>query len=437
MTRRLIAWLTALTVVLWIGASTLGALVMRREFDEVFDSALSETAQRLLPLVVDDIFRDGAAGPRRLAQSPGSNDEEYLTFQIRDANGAVLMHSHDAPAEPFEAPLTPGFHDAAAHRVFTVAAVSGTIVLQVADPLAHRAEAMREGLLALLLPILALIPLAVLGVWLVVRRALRPVSLLSAEIGSRSGTNLARLDPGPLPPELTAIAHSVDDLLDRLRRTIEAERSFSANAAHELRTPLAGALAQTQRLVEEAAPGPVRDRARTIERSLHGLSQISEKLLQLARAEAGIGRAVKPVPLEPVVRMVAEDFRRTAHGEGRFVVDVRAPLAAAVDVDAFAIVMRNLIENALVHGPPDQPVRVAVSGDRIDVSNGGRAVAPDMLVRLVQPFERGGARAKGAGLGLAIADTLARQMGARLDLSSPVPGRADGFQASLVFGPTE
>lgn len=438
MTRRLILWLTAATILLWMCAAVLGAVVMREEFDEVFDSALSETAQRLLPLVVDDIFRrEGPTGPIRLPHSPGTQAEEYLTFQVRDATGAVLLHSHDAPAAPFDAPLSPGYHDTPSHRVFTATAVSGSIVLQVADPVAHRFEAMREGLTALLMPVLALIPLSVGAVWLVVSRALKPVGSLSAEIGGRSGANLEPLNLGSLPPELTTIAASVDGLLDRLRKTIEAERSFTANSAHELRTPLAGALAQTQRLIEETKQGPVRDRAVQIERALRSLSRLTEKLLQLARAEAGIGKSTHMVALEPIASMVGEELSRTVGEHRPILVEVAAPLNAAVDVDAFAIVLRNLIENALIHGSIVEPVTVHVSLDRIDVVNAGSTVSPHILERLTQPFERGVAKAQGTGLGLTIANALAQQMGAHLQLTSPAPGRADGLQASLIFRPTE
>jgi two-component system OmpR family sensor kinase len=433
MTRRLILLLTGATVLLWMVAAGLGALVMREEFDEVFDSALTETAQRLLPLVVDDIFRrDSVDGPRQLPHSPGTQQQEYLTFQVRDDTGAVLLHSHDAPAEPFAAPLEPGFSDTPTHRVFTVTAVSGSIVLQVADPLAHRMEAMNEGLTALLLPLLALIPFSILVIWIIVRSSLKPIAALSVEIGERSGVNLRPLEPGRIPRELSSIANSVDGLLDRLRRTIAAERSFTANSAHELRTPIAGALAQTQRLIEELHAGPALNRALQVESSLRGLSRLVEKLLQLARAEAGIGKATQAIALEPIVRMVVEEVSRTNAGANPIAVTSTGPLVGSVDVDAFAIALRNLVENAVMHGSPDEPVTVVIGQHGVDVVNGGRAVEPATLTRLKQPFERG-ALSKGTGLGLAIADALARQMGAKLTLSSPAHGRSDGFQASLMF----
>ena len=362
MTRRLILWLTATTVVLWLVAAVFGAMIMRDEFDEVFDSALQETAQRLMPLVIGDLYqRDQDSEPRRIGDAEGEH-EEYLTYQLRDRDGRVLLRSHQASTQPFEAPLSPGFYDLATHRVFTQAAVSATLFLQVADPLAHRREAMLESALSLFLPLAALAPISVVVIWITVRRALAPIGDLRREIGKRDGGNLDPLRSAALPIELASIASSVDRLLDRLRHAIDAERAFASNSAHELRTPVAGALAQIQRLIAEVPEGPTRARARQVEASLTDLAELAEKLLQLSRAEAGIGRADHPVDLMPVLRLVVTDFHRRAAGSKRLklLVEDDAALIEAVDIDAFAIVLRNLIENALLHGDLNGPVTVSV-----------------------------------------------------------------------------
>ncbi|MCB1470283.1 MAG: sensor histidine kinase N-terminal domain-containing protein [Rhizobiaceae bacterium] len=420
---------------MWLCAVGLGAFVMREELDEVFDRALSGTAQRLLPLVVDDMFRRENLGKHlRLPHSTAADEEEYLAVQVRNASGAVVMHSHDAPHLPFDIPLKFGYYDTATHRVFSLPAISGTLVLQVGDPLAHRREAIWESIMALLLPLLALMPLSALLVLVIVRRTLRPIASLSREIGGRSSVNLAPVDVEGLPSELAIIANSVDGLLDRLRRAIEAERAFTSNSAHELRTPLAGALAQTQRLMEELDEGPTRERAGQIEFSLRRLARLAEKLLQLARADSGIGKAPAPLMLEPVVRMVAEELSRSSGRNASIVIESFGTLLVRrVDIDAFAIAVRNLIENAIFHGSAVEQVSVLITANRIDVSNGGPIVDAEVLARLKYPFERGTASSTGTGLGLAIANSIAQQMGAELQLYSPRPGKADGFQASLIF----
>jgi two-component system OmpR family sensor kinase len=442
-TRRLILWLTATVVVFWLGAALLGAAVMREEFDEVFDSALAETGQRLLPLVIDELsLHDGDddednGEPWTIEPSDIPDHDEYLTYQVRSPDGRVLLRSHDADREPFAAPLAPGYFDTATARIYTLSASGDAVFLQVADPLDHRTEAVTEGAIALILPLIALIPLSMAAIWLVVRRALAPVRVLRTAIGERNGMNLAPLDAGALPVELASIAVAVDDLLRRLRTALESERQFAANSAHELRTPIAGALAQTQRLIAELPEGAARERAARIEESLLRLTRLSEKLLQLARAESGIGLATEPTDLVPVLRMVVEDFTRSVQADGRIRLEIASGLRVerAVDVDAFAIVLRNLIENALIHGAADAPVRVAVDpAGSFSVRNGGPVIPADRIGELTGRFQRGDSTGLGAGLGLAIADSFARHMGGRLDLSSPPPGEDAGFEARLVLG---
>ena len=117
MTRKLMLWLTAATILFWIVAAGIGAMIMREEFDEVFDSALQETARRLMPLVVYDLFQhESPTSPWRVDRG-SSEDEEHITYQVRDRDGNVLLRSHDARRDPFDAPLRRGFSDTSTHRI--------------------------------------------------------------------------------------------------------------------------------------------------------------------------------------------------------------------------------------------------------------------------------------------------------------------------------
>lgn len=436
MARRLTWWLTGGIVVFWLAACAVSALVMREEFDEAFDSSLQETAQRLIPLVVDDLFqRDSSADPWRVDGSSG--EKEYLTYQLRNAKGEVLLHSHDAQTEPFDVPLRQGFADTPEHRIYTEAAVSGTLFLQVADRFDLRWEATRESVVSLLLPILLIAPLSMMAIWYLIRRSLSPLGTLRQEIGARDGANLRPVSVDTMPAELKTIGASVNRLMERLRTALDAEREFAANSAHELRTPIAGALAQTQRLIVELPEGPVRQRARGIETSLSALGHLAEKLLQLARADSGIGTAVELLDVVPIVRLVVEEFARKPANTGRVDIDLSGlgddkVLMRRFDVDALGIILRNLIENALLHGSEGRAVIIAVTTDgTITVSNGGPIVPELQLAELKTRFIRGASPAPGAGLGLSIADSLAKQMGASLDFASPAHGFPDGFEARL------
>jgi two-component system OmpR family sensor kinase len=430
-TRRLVLWLTLSTVAFWGLGAALGAYAMHDEFDEIFDSAMQETADRLLPLALDDVRKgDLPDMPRRLQKSDG-----YLTYQVRDRSGRVLMHSYEAQPEAFRAPLAAGFWQGGEMRVFTIAAAGGTVFVQVADSLSHRAEAVQDGILALLLPLVVIVPLSVIILLIIIGRAMTPLTVLRAAIAEKDKGNLSPLPVHGLPDELRPIANSLNLVLSRLEAALSAEREFTANSAHELRTPIAGAMAQVQLLITELGDRQPARRAVLIEQSLQKLTSLTEKLLQLARAEAGIGLSEEPRDLTPVVEMVVEDWRRQAPQRRiELSIDEAAPLVRRINPDAFAIVLRNLVENAVSHGDPNGPVTVRIDrqGD-IVVINLARPFTGDELQQIRQRFHRASDQAPGSGLGLSIVERLLTQMNASLALTSRIVNGETLFEASIHF----
>ncbi len=435
-TRRLIAALTGTVVVFWLIAVGIGVYVVNKELAETFDGALQETTERLMPLVLDDLAnRDHSGDPQSLEELNRGLNREYLTYQVRDANGKVILHSHDAPATAYDVPLKIGFHNTPRYRIYTESSADGSIFLHVADAFKNRREASRESGVALLWPLLALIPASIVAISVIVGRSLRPIDRLRSQIATKDGGNMAPLESETLPRELQPIARSVNLLLDRLRLALEAEREFTANSAHELRTPIAGALAQTQRLIAELPQGQLTERAGRIETSLSNLGRLAEKLLQLSRAQAGIGAGDKPVDLIAVIETVIGDYDRDTGTAGRVLLenDTTRPLVRNVDIDAFAIVMRNLIENALLHGPADDEVTVSVDDGAVSVINAGSVLSAAELAGLKKRFWRGKTKAAGSGLGLSIVEQIVEQIGGQIDLRSPATGRADGFEARIIL----
>ncbi|MEJ1157297.1 sensor histidine kinase [Prosthecomicrobium sp. N25] len=422
--------------VLWIGAATVAGLVLRREIDEVFDSALQEVAQRVLPLAYAEVLARETNEPQRLP--PVGGHREYITYVVRDAAGTVLLQSSDADRVAIPRDLAPGFATSADLRTYTEAAVQGTILVTTAEDLDHRAAAVRGAVMALFWPLVALVPVALAGVWISVRLSLKPMLQFSAAIGERGRGNLSLVSTEGLPDEILPVAASVNALITRLRNALEAERGFTANSAHELRTPIAAALAQSQRLLAELGEEAPRERARAIEQSLRRLSRLSEKLLQLAKAEGGGLVAEHAAPLGPVLRLVVEELDRQLDVSDRLELSLPADGGPPLDLDpdAFAVLARNLVENAVRHGDPEAPITVLLSADRLEVTNGGPPVPADRLATLTQPFQRGPTRVDGSGLGLAIAAAICKGAGLALDLTSPVPGQAGGFRATVHFAPT-
>ena len=422
--------LTLGVTLLWLFGVAASGLVAQHEMNEVFDSALEETAQRILPLAVTDILnRETGTGSQR---APALKDhDEYLTYLVRDRQGNLLLQSHEADSRVFGTLPGEGFSNTSTHRIYGASAVSDTIYIEVAEPLAHRREAALEAGLALLLPLMLLIPVSLLGVWWIVRLSLRKVVEFQQSIESRGAGDLSPVAGDRLPKEFEPIAVAVNRLLERLHRALEAERSFTANSAHELRTPLATALAKVQRLKTQVQSHQLKNNIAEIEEALRSLSMLSGKLLELAKAEGGGAISQGRHNLVPILEMIVSDFESQV--PGRIILDLPGnEVNSLLDPDAFAILVRNLIENALRHGAHKQPVEVSMASDgTLRVCNGGNIVPPEQLALLRNRFARSKTDAAGSGLGLAIADAIATGAGLILYLRSPATGRQDGFEAEL------
>ena len=274
-------------------------------------------------------------------------------------------------------------------------------------------------------------------VWLSARAAarvsLRPVVELAGAIAGRDEHRSEPVARPDLPEELAPIAASVDRLLARLGAALASERAFARAGAHELRTPLAAALAQTQQLLYELEPGPWRERLERIEAALLRLRRLVEQVMALARAERPASRPERPVAREPVVRLVLDDLARAGLPVERVRIEGSLErLAARIDPDAFALVLRNLLENALRHGDPRAPVLLLVEApDRLAVRNAGPPLPADMLGE--RPAGDRRPSGEGAGLGLLIARTAAERSGAGLELVSPLLDASGGVEARLAL----
>ncbi|WP_350648331.1 ATP-binding protein [Pseudomonas sp. HY13-MNA-CIBAN-0226] len=429
--KRLGLGLTLGMTLLWLGATVGAWLVVQHELDEAFDSALEETAQRILPLAVMEI--SNREEPRE-AQHVATlkMHKEYLTYLVRDASGKILMQSHDANPKIFNQQPTEGFTTSEKYRLYGASALRETLFIEIAEPLDHRREAAREALFALLLPLLALIPVSLLGTWLFVRISLRSVLAYRRAVEARGVGDLSPIKVARLPAEIDPLAEAVNHLLERMRKALETERSFTANSAHELRTPLAATLAQIQRLRHEAPEGPLRVRAAKIENALRELARLSEKLMQLAKAEGGGLLSETPQDLIPLLAHGVDEWSQRGGQSIELHLPGQASVYSNIDPDAFGILLRNLIENALKYGATDQPVEVSLTEQaQLRVVNGGPAVPESVLQHLTERFVRGHREISGSGLGLAIAKTIAQGVNARMQLISPATGRQEGFEVRV------
>ncbi|MBL8363015.1 MAG: sensor histidine kinase N-terminal domain-containing protein [Rubrivivax sp.] len=294
-------------------------------------------------------------------------------------------------------------------------------VVQVAQPISVRRRLATAAALRSLLPIAAAAPVVAFALWWLLGVSLAPLQRLASGIGERDVRATEPLPLAGLPGEVVPLVTAFNALLARLAEAFETQRTFVADAAHELRTPLT-ALKLQLGLLRDAATDEQHEAAQQrlragVDRSTHLVAQ----LLALARAEPGAGAPRGAVDLAAVVRETLADVAPLAE-RAACTIEPELPASALVHGDAQALrsAVRNLLDNALLHGRP--PVRVSLACEAANlvlrVDDGGAGVPPAERERLFDRFARGaGAEASGSGLGLAIVQAVALRHGghARLD----------------------
>ena len=288
----------------------------------------------------------------------------------------------------------------------------------------------------LVLPLLVSLPLLLVPAWLSVRFALRPWARVSAEIASRGPDDLSPLRFVPSHRELSPLTGAVDQLLERLRLARERERGFIADAAHELRTPIAAMQVHAEALQN-------RRRGADDDALLQGLLKSNERagrlvsqLLALTRSDAAADlRPMADVDMAALVQEALAPWAavaRTHNVELALASCARAPVRG--DDESLRTLVDNVVGNAIKYSPPGATVNVTVShadhAVRLDVLDQGPGIAADQRLRVFDRFYRAPGQAQaGSGLGLAIAKTVADRHGAKLELGDGADGR--GLRVTL------
>jgi two-component system OmpR family sensor kinase len=432
---RLIWMLASSMAGLWLLGSVAAGMLTLFEVNERLDNAIEEVAQRLLPATYDAVQQPQAM--QQMARHLiATMDPKALAYQIIGPAGEIVMRSENAPEKPFSVPRRAGFHDIPQYRVYSQPAAANGYFIEVAEPTMHRSESLRRAVELTVGPLLLFLPLSWFLIRWAVLRSMRSLDRLRSEIGRRDGSNLSQIPDMGLPTELASMLAAVNRLLERLERALATERQFAANSAHELRTPIAAVLAQMQLLSAQLAGTQHAERAARIVNQIKGLSSLAEKLLQLSRAGAGAGMQWERVDIMTVLQVLVDEFRRREDVGDRLVVTAQCPDEFIVqgELDVLGITLRNLIENAVRYGAPDEPIEIVIErGRQIRLLNGGAPIRAETLETLKKPFVRGSSVGAGGGLGLAIVDSVMKQIGGSLTLISPAMGRGSGFEARLVF----
>jgi two-component system, OmpR family, sensor histidine kinase QseC len=439
---RLLRAVCVAAVLVWTLTGVLSYTQARHEAEELMDGHLALSARLLLALVRDNEDHLADLDERLDQVNTGERDvyEPPLEFQIGKGDGSILLRSDDAPKIPMLG--APGYteieRDGQTWRLLNLVAQNGDYRIQVAQSMALRERAGLEVASQTIWPIGLILPVLLLLIYFSVRRGLKPLDDLAADVSARSPENLSALAGGKVPREAQPLVRALNNLLARLGQTLENERRFTADAAHELRTPLAAVKIQTQVALLSHDPEAHDHALRQIQAGVDRSSRLVDQLLRLARLDpmASLPSA-RPVDLaglaEETIAGVMDSGVATHHALLARAVDTA--LQVSGDHDLLAVALRNLVDNAVRYTPAGTEIRVEISVDRgmpvIAVCDDGPGVAPDELSRLTERFYRGrGNGAEGSGLGLAIVRRIAELHGATLEIGN---GKQSGFVARLVW----
>ena len=429
--RRLLAALFGAVLAAWLATAFFSYLDARRRIDAMLDAHLRQAAGLL--------FAAAEAPP----QDAGAADGWVLAYRVQDAQGRLLRRSPGGPdLPPGDAPegMSDAVQGGARWRVYAARDPVHGVSVQVAERYALRNALATDIARHLLHPLAIALPVLAALIWLSVGWGLAPLQRLARDLRRRGPEPLAPLDPGSVPQEIRPLVAALNALFDRVARLLERERRFTADAAHELRTPLAAIRAQA-----EAALG-----ARDDEERMHAIggvvagteraARLVEQLLALERLEAQ-DRPPSPGPVR-LAEIAADCIAEAAPAAAERRVDLGLAeetdrdAAVAGDAALLAVLLRNLIDNAVRYSPRGGSVDVSVRREdgrvALRVADSGPGIAPAQRGRVLDRFYRiPGSGAEGSGLGLSIVRRIAEMHGASLGLDAGPDGR--GLVATVRF----
>ena len=400
--------------------------------DQIFDYHMQQMALSLrssTPL-------SNTEANERVESAPGNDD---LVVQMWSPDGVQVFHSVSRARLPQRAVL--GFSNVKAngttYRVFSIQTNNQTV--QVAQDLAVRRNMAGNLALRTLGPIAVMMPILMLVVWWVVSGSLEPVARVRKQVARRQADDLSPVSEAGLPDEVRPLVHELNLLFGRVRTAFDAQQHFVADAAHELRTPLAALRLQAQSLDRAADPEARKVAVGRLTAGIDRATRLVEQLLVLARQEASAatGAARQQVDLAELARRTVGDLVGLAQAKD---VDLGLQHADAATIDgqpdALHILLRNLVENGVKYTPNGGTVDIAVRANKdsveVVVEDSGPGIPPEERERVFDRFYRvAGSEAAGSGLGLAIIKAIAERHGASLKLDKSE--RLGGLAATVRF----
>jgi len=396
------------------------------EADWVQDGREAQTAMRVEPFaaVVLDLGLPGLSGAPVLHRYG-----RRVMFQVWKAGTVLSLHSQHAPNTPLS-PIRDGFSDAtiggARWRVFSTWDARDRVLVQVAEHVYERDELATAVARNFVVPLAIALPVLGVVIWAAVGRAMRSLTHVDQQVASRAADNLTALDVADAPSEIGALVTSLNALFGRICRLIEQERHFTADAAHELRTPLAGIRAQAQ-VAQGATDGA--ERARALDGVMAGCDRAThavEQMLTLARlAPDAVSFQPTSVELGAVLKATIGELAPIAIAKHMDIaLDDGRDAFVSGDAGLLAMLFRNVIDNAIRYSAPgtmvDVDLEVTASDVRVTVSDAGPGISAEQRANVGRRFYRApGTQAPGSGLGLSIVQRIIDLHRGTIRLDSP------------------
>ena len=425
---RLLAYLVVAFVLSWLAVTGITWFEARHEIEELFDAQLAQSAGIVSELSLPEL---GAGGQHRIQLERrvyGHKYEKYIGFQVW-LGESLLFRSQDTPSLPATQPL--GFADLASDgvrwRVFGMQVRRADFRIYSTEDYQTRNELIVNITRGTVMPLLVAVPVLAMLFWLGIGRGLLPLTRITEQVASRDHRQLEPVDERQVPDEIRPLTNALNGLFRRLAERFDQERRFTADAAHELRTPLARIKTQAQVALRARDETQRHLALENIVRGVDHGSHLVAQMLALARLEPeSAERGFEPVALlELCQQAVAEAIPLAT---ARDVVLTLTPPAADADrwttpghAAGLAMLLRNLLDNAIRYTPAGGRVALSIrtTGQHLQlaVTDTGPGIPADQRQRVFDRFHRGDHHDDyGCGLGLAIVQRIAELHGARLEL---------------------
>ncbi len=429
--RSILAIVLAITVSIWGFSGIVVYIEADQESQELFDQSLAETAHLLLTLADHEAEERLASTADTLTESNVEKHSQYLLLQIWDTQKRLLYRNNAAPETPLTTDTTSGFGwtqlNGQPWRTYSIWNAPHRLQIQIAEPISHRKDISGRFAYKLLLFAVLVLPLMAGAIWWMINRLFRALQHSADQVSQRTPNDLEKVDLAGAPVELHSLLTALNHLFERVSHAMEQEQRFTANASHELRTPLAAIKANLQ-VIQRARNDPERDEAAAgLLISVDRATRLVGQLMTLSRLDPQDARdpALQAYDLQHFLDKQVPDFSLLAERKQlNFTCNLQAA-SCLMNPDTLAIMLRNLLDNAVRYTPVGGQVELAcgsVDGRVfLRVSDSGPGIPEEMREKVFERFFRlPGASASGSGLGLSIVKSIVRSHDAQLELGDAV-----------------